>query len=117
LKNNFPIKKIKVDYTFLNSDKKTDQFRSQYLLDYVKNQLIISLQNSWWFNIQQNWILRYEDRINFEDHLVLDTQISKSLQNFKVFIKVTNLFNKSYEQVRGVPLPGRWILGGIKFSL
>lgn len=115
--DNFPVKKLSLSYTFLDSDKKTDEFESQYLLDYLKNQIVFSVQNNWWFDIHQNWILRYEDRINLEDHLIFDSQISKSFYNFKVFIKATNLLNKSYMQISGVPLPGRWILAGVKFSL
>lgn len=115
--DNFPVKKLSLSYTFLDSDKETDEFESQYLLDYLKNQIVFSVQNNWWFDIHQNWILRYEDRINLEDHLIFDSQISKSFYNFKVFIKATNLLNKSYMQISGVPLPGRWILAGVKFSL
>lgn len=117
LYKNFPIKKISFTYTYLNSDKKTDQFESQYLLDYLRNQLVFSVENNWWFDILQNWIFRYEDRINFEDHFIFDSQISKSFNNFKIFVKATNILNQSYMQISGVPLPGRWISAGIKFTL
>jgi vitamin B12 transporter len=114
---NFPIYKIGVDYTFLDSDRKEETFESEYLLDYLRNQLVFNLENYWWFGIRQSWFFRYEDRLTFKDHFVLDTQISKELGNFEVFIKATNLFNKSYQQVSGVPLPGRWIISGIKFRM
>ncbi len=113
----FPLYKFGVDYTFLNSDKKNESFESEYLLDFLRNQLILNIENYWWFRIRQSWLFRYEDRINFEDHFVVDSQISREIGKFDLFIKATNLFNKSYEQVSGVPLPGRWIVTGIKFKI
>jgi hypothetical protein len=41
----------------------------------------------------------------------------KDFPNFSIFINISNLLNKSYEEIPGVPLPGRWIIGGIKFSI
>jgi iron complex outermembrane receptor protein len=113
----FPIYKISTDYTFLNSDKKNTSYQSEYLLDFLRNQLIVQAENYWWLGIKQSWIFRYEDRINFENHFIVDSQISKEIGNFNLFIKATNLFNKSYQEISGVPLPGRWIITGIKFRM
>lgn len=115
--SDFPFYNFGVDYTFLNSDKKNESFESEYLLDFLSNQLILNIGNYWWFGIKQNWLLRYEDRVNFENHFIVDTQISRDIGGFDLFIKATNLFNKTYEQVNGVPLPGRWIVTGIKFKI
>lgn len=115
--NNLPIFRISLDYTFLNSDKKTESYESEYLLDFLRNQFILDLENYWWFGIRQSWLFRYEDRVNFEDNFIVDSQISKEIGSLYLFLKVTNLFNKSYQQISGVPLPGRWIITGIKFKL
>ena len=114
---NFPITKLNIDYTYLNSDKQADNFVSQYLLEYCRNQLIISLMNNWWVGITQNWSLRYENRVNFEDQILMDTQIQKRFSGFTVFVKATNLFNETYHEISGVPLPGRWIFAGAKYDL
>ena len=115
--NDFPLYSIGVDYAFLNSDKKNESYESEYLLDFLRNQLILNIENYWWFGIRQSWLFRYEDRTNFQNHFIVDTQISKEIGDFDLFIKATNLFNKTYEQVSGVPLPGRWIVTGIKFKI
>ena len=114
---NLPVYKIGADYTYLNSNKKTESYESEYLLDFLRNQLIMNVENYWWFDIKQSWLFRYEDRVNFENNFIVDSQISKELGYFNLFIKVTNLFNKSYQQISGVPLPGRWIITGIKFNI
>ena len=112
-----PVSRINIGYTYLNSDKNTYQYQSQYLLDYMRHQLIINIDNAWWLGIRQSWELRYENRVNFEDHFLVDTQLSKQFEQFEIFVKATNLFNKSFSEISGVPMPGRWLTAGIKYQL
>ncbi len=79
---NLPVYKISADYTYLNSDKKTASYESEYLLDFLRNQFILNIDNYWWLDIQQSWFLRYEDRVNFEDNFIVDSQLSKEVENF-----------------------------------
>ena len=113
----FPIYKTGIDYTYLNSNKSIGNLQSQYLLQYLRNQLILNVENNWWFGIEQSWDVRYEDRVNFQDFFLIDTQLFKNYDHYKLFIKATNLLNKSYQEVSGVPLPGRWITAGIKYKI
>lgn len=110
--NNFGIK-----YTYLNSDKSTGQFQSRYVLDYLKHQLIINLANPLPFNINQSWYIRYEDRVNLGSNFIVDMQLLHQFKKFEIFTKITNLFNKSYKDISGISLPGRWIIAGIKYTL
>ena len=112
-----PVKTVSVSYTYLNADKKTEGFQSQYLLDHLRNQLIINVAHDFFFDIKANWLFRYEDRINFEDHFLTDLDISRRIDQFDVFIKATNIFNKPYMDITGVALPGRWITAGIKWNM
>ncbi len=114
---NSPVKRINLSYTYLDSDKKTDIFESRYVLDHLRHQFIIGVQHKFIFDIDQTWNLRYEDRLNFTNSFIADFQMSRKMQNFFIFLKASNLFNNYYEDIAGVPLPGRWITGGIKFSL
>ncbi len=112
-----PIKRINLSYTYLDSDKETDIFESRYVLDHLRHQFIIGVQNKFIFDIDQTWNFRYEDRVNFTDSFIADFQMSKQIESFFVFVKASNLFNNYYEDIARVPLPGRWITGGIKLSL
>jgi iron complex outermembrane receptor protein len=73
--------------------------------------------NSLPFGINQSWTFSYEDRITLGDHFTVDTKLSKNFSNLNVFVKASNLLNKSYEEIPGVPLPGRWIIGGVKYNI
>lgn len=112
-----PVSRLGINYTYLNSDKSTPEFRSRYVLDYLRHQLIVNISNDFFFNIKQSWAFRYEDRVNLESNFIVDTRLMYSIQQFEVFVKASNLFNKSYKDITGLPLPGRWITGGVKFSI
>ena len=111
------INKIELKYSFLNSDYKQEKYESLYLLKYLKHQGIIVINHNLFLNITANWFFRVEDRYNSESSFITDLQISKSLNNFEFFVKASNLFNVNYSDFVGIPLPGRWISGGIKLSL
>lgn len=112
-----PINNFSINYTYLYSDKSTGQFQSRYVLDYLKHQLIINFSNPLPFNIKQNWFLRYEDRVNLEENFIIDMQLFYEVKMFEIFIKATNLFNKSYIDIGGITLPGRWFIAGVKYTL
>ncbi len=115
--NDSPIYRVGIDYTYLNSSRVANEFQSQYLLQYLRHQLILNIENKWWLGIQQSWELRYESRVNAADNFLVDSQLFRRFDQWKVFVKATNLFNKSYYEVSGVPLPGRWITAGVKLSI
>lgn len=114
---NCPINSIRLNYSYLNSNRNSTQFQSQYLLDYLKHQLIIGVNNNWWLGIHQDWELRYDNRVNFEDYFLVDTKLSKRISDYDIYVDATNLFNKSYSEISGVPLPGRWITIGAEYNL
>lgn len=112
-----PIKKLKMSYTYLHSDKITFDLESRYALDHLKNQIIINVTNDLFLGIIQSWFIRYEDRYNFDDHFIVDMQLRTEINSFDIYIKAANLFNKSYIDIAGVPLPGRWITAGVKYEI
>lgn len=38
-------------------------------------------------------------------------------QKLSLFVQVDNLFDKTYSDLLGTPMPGRWLMGGLKLSL
>ncbi len=111
------INSINIDYTYLDSDKANLNANSRYVLEHLKQDLTIKIFNNLPLDIKQSWAINYEDRITLGDHLTVDTKISRSFTHFNIYVKASNLFNNSYEEIPGVPLPGRWIVGGIKINV
>ncbi len=111
------VSRISLKYTFLNSDYDSKaNSTSRYLLKYLKHQAIVSINHNLIFGVSASWYFRYEERYNFESNFITDLSLAKSLGGFNVFVKATNLFNVDYFDFIGVPLPGRWVTGGIKFN-
>jgi vitamin B12 transporter len=108
---------VSIKYTYLDSDYTQDEFTSRYLLKYLEHQGIVSLNHNLFLDIKANWYFRYEDRYNSESNLITDLRVDKTFENFDVYVKAINLFNVDYFDFIGVPLPGRWVSGGVKFSL
>jgi len=111
-----PFTKIGVQYTYLSSNRETGGYQSKYILDYLKHQLLITVFHKLPFSVQQNWILRFEDRENFPSHFIVDTQLTSQIENFNIFIRANNLFNTAYFDIAGIPMPGRWLSAGLEYN-
>jgi outer membrane receptor protein involved in Fe transport len=78
---------------------------------------VINIKHNIAWDISADWYFRYQDRYNAKDVFVSDISLRKSFSKFSLFIKATNLFDTEYLDFIGIPLPGRWISGGIKVIL
>lgn len=111
------VKKISLNYTYLTSNFNEPNLLSQYILDHLRHQVIIEISHSLAYEILFNWAFRYENRYNFENYFITDLKLSRSYNNFNLSLSVLNLFNKSYMDLSGIPLPGRWIQAGISVKV
>src|ERR1035437_9877311 len=111
--NNSYLKKISLNYTYLKSDFHEPNLISQYILDLLRHQVIVEITHSIPYDILFNWTFRYENRYNFDSYFITDLKLSRSFNNFDLYLSAINLFNKAYMDVSGIPLPGRWIKAGI----
>ena len=110
------LRTVGVSYTYLTANRQTGNYQSKYLLDHLNHQLIVNLTNTLPLGILQSWSFRYEDRQNYQSHFLLDTQLTKHFSDFELLFRANNLFNKTYSDFPGVPLPGRWLSVGLKYS-
>lgn len=112
-----PIIKVNLSYTYLNVTRSTGVYESKYLLDNLRHQLVVNIDNRLPLGLQQSWAFVFRDRINFESQFTIDTQLNAKFGDFDFFVRATNIFNRRYEDFVGVVLPGRWISMGIKLNL
>jgi len=111
------IERIEINYTYLTSDKESENLSSRYAIEYLRHQLNVNLIHQAISNVKAYWALRYEDRVNSNDAIIIDLKLMKQIASFNLFLSASNLFNEFYYDVNGVQLPGRWIRTGIEFSL
>ncbi|MGE5682535.1 MAG: TonB-dependent receptor plug domain-containing protein [Bacillota bacterium] len=111
-----PIDKVSLSYTYLNTDLKKGSYQSRYILDHLKHQFIAELLHRLPFGLRMNWTARFESRLNQQEYFITDAKLFSSFSRLELFIEALNLFNRYYMDYSGVPMPGRWIIAGIKFS-
>jgi len=59
---------------------------------------------------------RYIDRAGATDYGLMDARLAYREGPAEFFIEGSNLLDRRYEEVRGVPGPGRWLGGGLSIS-
>jgi iron complex outermembrane receptor protein len=93
---------------------------TKYSPDYLKHQTNMGLFLEWPFDVRQSLKLSYEERVNQRHYFLLDSKISKKIKKEKfdieLFVNATNLLNTSYNEIEGVPMPGRWIEAGFNIE-
>ena len=109
--------KFSISYIYLDSDKTSGNYKSRYILDYLKHQVISGVYLNYFDYLKQSIHIRYENRAYFENQLLVDMHLSRDIFMGQLFVKVTNIFDKTFHDISGVVLPGRWITVGYKISL
>ncbi len=103
-------------YTYMDSDTEgLEGLKEKY--SYLRHKLCMGIN----LHLPLRSLLvikaKYEDRLHSDAYFPIDTRISKEVKSFQFFLEATNLFNTHYEEIKGVPMPGRWIQGGIRLRL
>lgn len=108
---------VSLGYTYLDNNMKySKRAYSRSSLDNLRHQLVVKLEHKLIKNISNQIIYRYNDRVNLDDYHLLDDRIMYQTNNIQLYIQMTNILNTKYTETNLVPMPGRWIQGGIVFK-
>ncbi|MDD8016867.1 MAG: TonB-dependent receptor [Bacteroidota bacterium] len=112
------LKNVFFGYTYIDSklDIK-DALRTRYSFTHPKHQVNGSITAELPFEIMATFTGAYHYRINLPATSIFDLTILKTISSFDVILTATNIFNKTYEEIPGILLPGRWIIGKIRWNL
>ncbi|MDY6951502.1 MAG: TonB-dependent receptor, partial [Thermodesulfobacteriota bacterium] len=105
---------VRLSYTYLDSDWDTEGLESKYVLDHLRHQVHGSIILDWLEGLTQAVQARYEERMAKDSHVVVDTRLTYQRHPYEVFVEVTNLFDKEYVEAGFAPMPGRWIMAGLR---
>lgn len=59
----------------------------------------------------------YKKRVDEGDYYTVSGGLVKRFGEYEFYIKGTNLFDREYEDIPGVPQPGRWLGLGIIWKM
>ena len=111
------VSSVNVAYTYLDSDRDSGELESKYAIDHLRHQLHGSVFLDWFDTLTQTVKARYEERISGDSPVVVDTRLAYKSHKYEVFLDVTNLFDEEYVESGFSPMPGRWIVGGVKLYI
>ncbi len=116
-KRNFSHFQILLKSSFFDIEEKENYNIYKYGFRIPKNitNLSFSIKPSPSFFI--NFHFLYKKRFSEPSLLLIDAKLVKKIGGIEIFIEGTNLANERYEDIKGVPMPGRWLGGGIKWKI
>ncbi|HEX4020566.1 MAG TPA: TonB-dependent receptor [Acidobacteriaceae bacterium] len=91
--------------------------QSEYVFNYPVNNAVFN-----WFYTPQRWItlntrVGVQQRFQQTAYPVWDMSLTHEHGRIQPFVQMTNLSNTGYDEIVGVPMPGRAFLGGVKIWL
>ncbi|MES2797113.1 MAG: TonB-dependent receptor [Bacteroidota bacterium] len=123
------LQRIQLNYAYLKSDKKEENYQSFYTLNYLKNKASIGINWRLAKNLSLDTWYTYKARagqyqwdsktpaVNYAPINLVDARLNFTQKYFRIFLDGTNLFNKSYYEFGFVEQPKRWLSGGISINL
>lgn len=128
LGKNFPIKQLRVSYSYMVADSTSDGFESNYVLDFLQHKADISLYapvykglsvavSSSFQKRTGSYVTAAGEEIEFPDVWLLNLRLRQKIKFAVVFVEASNLLDRQYVDVGNVLMPGRWLRAGVSFKL
>ncbi len=112
------VKSIFMNYNYLDSDLDLSGKTTKYALTHFKHQFIAGTDYLlFWDGLVQSWKFRYEDSLVPAKQTIVDTRISWQEKGFHIYFDINNIFDEKYEDIPGVPMPGRWFKAGFEINI
>jgi iron complex outermembrane receptor protein len=108
---------LSIAYTYLDADWDTGEVQSKYVLDQLCHQVNGSVTLDWFEALTQVFSARYQEHMSGGSYMVVDMRLLHKKNSWEAFLDVTNLFDEEYVESGFSPMPGRWIVGGIRFNM
>jgi iron complex outermembrane receptor protein len=132
LKNKSLIKSIKFSYSWLDQGKESGFYSSQYVMDYLKNKIVLGITHSFSKRVGADWTFSYQDRngkytkwegstygkeVSYPHLFLADARIFWQNKVGIIYLESSNLFDQNQMDYSNVMQPGRWIKFGIKAQI
>lgn len=123
------IHEVRLSAAFMNSPTGEFDFESLYALDFLAAKASIGVSHKIGSGLQLSWQVNAQDRNGtyvdfstgditpYEPIALIDARLSWSNTHWMFYIDANNLLDKVYQDRGNVLQPGRWIRGGMRWTL
>jgi len=109
---------VSIAYTALTGAQQAlNGLLSRYLFNYPVNNASMQWQSRLPGNIQLRTRVGVTERYNNDAYALWDVAVSRQFRQVRPFLQLANLGNTAYQEIAGVAMPGRSILGGFEVLL
>ncbi len=129
INKSFPLKYLRLSYSFLETEKQSGEYISVYVLDYLKHKLNLEIEHSFYKDLRASWKITFQDRAGtytdfttgqekpYNPFLLMDGRLFWDKRTYTIFIEASNLLSTKYFDLGNVRMPGRWIRFGGSVNL
>lgn len=112
------MKSYSLGYTYLeNKIAKPQNLLSRYVMENLRHQLVLKLENQLYKGLSAQWVYRYNERVSSGKYQLLDLKLNYQYSNLHLFLLINNLTATVYTETFGVPMPGRWFQLGFNYRI
>jgi len=114
IKNNHQLG-YKISYNYLKPSYKAEEdIQSKYVLESLRNQLIVGLNYSYKdFSIQVT--NRFIERELNDPYNLLSVRVNYDIKSFSIYADASNILNEKYVEAGAVPMPPSWFTLGVRY--
>ncbi|MBN2831594.1 MAG: TonB-dependent receptor [Candidatus Omnitrophica bacterium] len=105
---------LKANYAYINKSKNNNGYTYKYGENYARHLMSLISVFKFDFGIQEIGFT-YKKTPSRNGWFLAHAKINYNLnKHSKIFISATNIFNVEYQEIAGIPSPGRWVEGGLR---
>ncbi|MGH9723417.1 MAG: TonB-dependent receptor plug domain-containing protein [Bryobacteraceae bacterium] len=109
---------IDLRYTGLKGAQASlDSLQSKYVFNYPTHSAVASWQATFPRGFLARTRIGALQRIDREPYALWDVYLAQSSHRVRPFVQFTNVTNTSYQEILGVVMPGRSVVGGVEIAI
>lgn len=107
---------IQANYSYADKRIDDDGYLYKYGLNYTRHLANTSLFLNLPFGVQA-LTFNYKKKPGRNGWLLVNTRLSyRPRKEIRFFVDISNIFNCEYQEIEGIPSPGRWVEAGISWE-
>jgi iron complex outermembrane receptor protein len=112
------LQELEFAYTYLHANQQAvPGLISQYVFNYPSNNAVFSWLGSIRKTVEIRNRVGVTQRVGRDAYPLWDLAASRANGRLRPYLQFSNLSNTGYEEIAGVPMPGRMVVGGMELML